>query len=160
MPTTGLVEIVNITGLPIALCRNLQMLSARGVCALENSSCHQQTLCFYCCFAAAASLTQARSISADAVHGIRCSIELLILFRRNNYYDSYYHLPSACLFPHPLMRLHVKKIARALLNASSIVHTINLGIFPHRMYTCMIILNPNVALVVPTKYAHNVHISR
>ena len=32
MPTTGLVEIVNITG------RNLQMLSARGVCALESSS--------------------------------------------------------------------------------------------------------------------------
>ena len=32
----GLVEIVNITGL--SLYRNLQMLSARGVCALESSS--------------------------------------------------------------------------------------------------------------------------
>ena len=38
MPTTGLVEIVNITGL--SLYRNLQMLSARGVCALESSSSH------------------------------------------------------------------------------------------------------------------------
>ena len=36
MRTTGLVEIVNITGL--SLCRNLQMLSACRVCALESSS--------------------------------------------------------------------------------------------------------------------------
>ena len=36
MPTTVLVEIVNITGL--SLYRNLQMLSTYGVCALESSS--------------------------------------------------------------------------------------------------------------------------
>ena len=37
MPTTGLVEIVNITGL--SLCRNLQMLSARGMCS-SCPGCH------------------------------------------------------------------------------------------------------------------------
>ena len=36
MRITGLVEIVNITGR--SLCRRLQMLGARGVCALESSS--------------------------------------------------------------------------------------------------------------------------
>ena len=35
MRTTGLVEIVNITGL--SLYRRLQMLGACGVCALESS---------------------------------------------------------------------------------------------------------------------------
>ena len=41
MHTTGLVEIVNITGL--SLRRNLHMLSAHRVCALESSSLKQYT---------------------------------------------------------------------------------------------------------------------